>query len=135
MLKIRSKLVAVRVHGLFTLGKTAEMTASLTASSSASTWRSVTIPAESEFIADWASLEHPEYQTGTNAQRCDVEALMVTVEQNWGSSGLVFGVVFIRQLGVANYRDTYERVGVGRLFGTKKNNALNEAAEQLLWLV
>lgn len=115
-------------------------------------WRAVTLPISGKeergaqnTIQGWASLEHPQYQrTGQDPKEDRVLALRIAVlpEVQMGGQLMSFSdtaaiVLYIRQVGRGETGDRtfFERLGVGRLFGSDIESRFDAAEEKEIWLI
>jgi hypothetical protein len=103
-------------------------------------WRRVYSPIDATKTIGWASFEHPDFQHDTAFHEGHViHALHVfqvhdiPVGYGLGSFNLhstAFWVLFVRSVS-----DSFERVGIGRLFGKDIEKGFNLAVERLVDLV
>lgn len=116
-------------------------------------WRMVTLPVSGEggfnsqeTIRGWASLEHPDYQQpGRDPKEDRIMALRIAhlPEVNaMGSWYISFSdtaeiVLYIRRTrpGETGDRAYFERLGIGRLFGSEVKDEFAAAEEGEIWLV
>lgn len=116
-------------------------------------WRVITLPSldrsggnTQEIIRGWASLEHPDYQRperDPDGGRTLALRIARLPEVNglggWFISGFdtVEIVLYVRRVGQGQTGDRhcFERLGVGRLFGSEIANELAAAEEGEVWLV
>lgn len=116
-------------------------------------WRAVTLPSSEvrgvetqEIIRGWASLEHPDYQKpGRDPKEDRVLALRIAHIPEVNSMGgrfISFSdtaeiVLYVRQFTQEEPGDRtyFERLGVGRLFGSEIESEFTAAEEGEMWLV
>lgn len=116
-------------------------------------WRAVTLPISweggvntQEIIRGWASLEHPEYQQpGRDPREHRILALKLAHLPEVYAMGAWFAsyphtaaiVLYIRQVqpGEIGDRVYFERLGIGRLFGSEVDGKFAEAEEKEIWLI
>lgn len=116
-------------------------------------WRAVTLPSpeergteSQEIIRGWASLEHPDYQQpGRDPNEGRVLALRIAhipEVHSMGGRFISFSdtaeiVLYIREVtqGETGGRTYFERLGVGRLFGSEIESEFAAVEEGEIWLV
>lgn len=115
-------------------------------------WRAVTLPVyglgglnTEEVIRGWASLEHPDYQQpGKDPKEDRVLALRIAHIPEVKNGGWIISfsdtaeiVLYIRQVrrGETGDRAYFERMGVGRLFGSEVESRFVAAEEGEIWLI
>ncbi|KAK0654903.1 hypothetical protein B0T16DRAFT_395839 [Cercophora newfieldiana] len=141
VLCIRARLQQVVVGGQFASQADLELAAGLSGrhkSSKNSRWKTVASPLARGTIAGWASLER-EHSDGESSV---VFALHISrtvgipgglpLGYMWLSHH-AYNVLFVREVAFA--ADTYERVGVGRLFGKEFDAGFGYARERVVRLV
>ncbi|RYP46542.1 hypothetical protein DL768_007258 [Monosporascus sp. mg162] len=105
--------------------------------------RAVTMPAERDIIAGWASLEHPEFQEDAAFNPSPViTALLISTKRVYaGTFGLgflsssheAFLVLFL--LRSDKLMNGFERIGVGRLFGREAARGFELATQRDIRLI
>lgn len=91
-------------------------------------WRGICSPTNPSRIIGWASVEHPDLQSPEDIASSSGSIYALILERwaekggwlRWGSflvSRVVFTVLLLRRVYIPGWDETYERVGVGRLFG------------------
>ena len=139
MLGITGKLLSIHLDQVFEPPEDANIAAELTHHSPDSgrdLWRRVATPSEPGYIAGWASLEHPEYQTDSSVWASGIVALVVTsLEGNFLGLPPSFRVLFLRPSDISGFSECYERVGTGGLFGRDVQAMMQSTQESSVWLV
>lgn len=139
MLEVTGKLLPVLVDRAFETAEDANMAAELTQHSPNSRgemWRRITMLSEPGFIAGWASLEHPEYQSDESFCSSSIVALVVTCRKgNVLGLPASFQVIFLRSTEVPGFSNCYERVGIGGLFSADVQALIQATGETSIWLV
>ncbi|KAH7305343.1 heterokaryon incompatibility protein-domain-containing protein [Stachybotrys elegans] len=135
MLKLKGKLLPVRIHDRFS-DADLDVIAAVTNYKSEfgkDMWRPVAVPTEPEFIAGWASLEHPEYQTD------EAVTLQAFIVRETTCRELFFAtvshVLLLQPKVINGLRNVYERVGCGRLNGSEVRRMSKHALLQSIYLV
>jgi hypothetical protein len=108
-------------------------------------WRRVATASSPEFVAGWASIEHPELQDDAACSSAeDIVALfIVRVPSRYRSLGLgnfwrghfIYHVLYLRKVDRPNCSPCYERIGVGRLFENEITVLYEKAEDEMIWLV
>lgn len=99
-------------------------------------WRGICLPTHPNRIIGWASVEHPEFQSDEHPELQSDEkiasssgsiyALFLERCEEMGSwlrwrgalvSRVIFTVLLVRRVSIPGFNESFERVGVGRLFG------------------
>lgn len=148
ILGILGSLIPVTIHGQFQSLDDISLAASITMQtedSGRSMWRCATLTAKPDIIRGWASLEHPDFQDGV--ARVGVHTLLaLVIEKTTAQGGLAFGnwfhntcpayrVLFVGEVRVPGYSNTYERIGAGVFFGYEFQQEYERAEERKIWLV
>lgn len=152
----QAKFIAVKVGPHFSSQKDSYIAAKCTnyeSNGQRDHWRAVTLPRSEgrgvefqEVIRGWASLEHPDYQRpGRDPKEDHVLALRmahIPEVHSMGGRFISFSdtaeiVLYIRQVaqGETGDRTYFERLGVGRLFGSETESEFAAAEEGEIWLV
>ncbi|CAM1509810.1 Fc.00g001450.m01.CDS01 [Cosmosporella sp. VM-42] len=149
MLGLKGRVLPATIHGYFEEEDDATAAAKITAHApnrGRDSWRRVTTGSQQEFITGWASVDHPDYQED-EVLRLDNRlcALFVsTIEKgiggglfgNWlGHYQTAFKVLFLKPVRVSGFGDCYERVGVGRLFGSDVEADFQSTTTGSIWLI
>lgn len=146
MIEMVGKLISVHVHGHFPLLADANIAANMTEHDldfGRALWRSVTVAAKPDVIAGWASLEHPDYQTGATSTATLQVLVMKKKRALWGGYGnrgwndshMIYSVLFLKPADFPDMTDVFERVGCGRLFGGDVEDMFKQAEEQSIHLI
>lgn len=109
-------------------------------------WRSICLPTDPSRIVGWASVEHPELQSDTEIASCSGSIYALFLERCVEKGGMfrltprlvtwvVFTVLLVRRVTIPGFDDSFERVGVGRLFGEKVNKKYSSATKTTISLV
>lgn len=134
LLKIEGKLVPVNIHGPFAPKADRDKVAYLTGYNRASvgreSWRRVAIDGEPDIIAGWASIEHGDYQTDVSQEISMLALIVASLSESLRS----FQVVYLRRADVG-IGLSYERVGVGSLFGRAVKRQVEGAEAQVISLI
>jgi hypothetical protein len=155
-LHVSGRLRAVEIHGLFADEDDRTAAANVTGQRPAfgrEMWRRVATTQAPGVVAGWASLEHPEFQGGNSSNSVEVlmalfAAVRTKVRGGWllGNASphlTAYEVLYLRQVQIpgpavssaGKDRDCYERVGVGRLFGSEVDNMFKATEKSSIWLV
>ncbi|KAK0513040.1 hypothetical protein JMJ35_005057 [Cladonia borealis] len=95
-------------------------------------WRCICLPTDPSRIVGWASVEHPELQSDEKIASSSGSIYALFLERceekggwfHWGSaliSRVVFTILLVRRVSIPGFNESFERVGVGRLFGEEVN--------------
>ena len=95
-------------------------------------WRCICLPTDPSRIIGWASVEHPELQSDEKIASSSGSIYALLLERceekggwfHWGSaliSRVVFTILLVRRVSNPGFNESFERVGVGRLFGEEVN--------------
>ena len=109
-------------------------------------WRGICLPANPLKLVGWASVEHPELQSNMEIASCSGSIYALFVERCVEKGGLfrwsrmlidvvVFTVLLVRRVTIPGFDDSFERVGVGRLFGKEVDKEYSSARKTTISLV
>ena len=109
-------------------------------------WRGVCLPIDPSRIVGWASVEHPELQSDEEIASCSGSICALFLERcvekggwsRWGRAlvtRVVFTVLLIRRITIPGFDESFERVGVGRLFGKEVDREYSSARKTTISLV
>ena len=109
-------------------------------------WRGVCLPTDPSRIIGWASIEHPELQSNEaiTSHAGSIHALFLErCEEKggwfrWNSalfSRVVFTVLLVRRVTIPGFDESFERVGVGRLFGEHIGRMYSSSTKTTISLV
>ncbi|KAI0518302.1 heterokaryon incompatibility protein-domain-containing protein [Xylaria bambusicola] len=148
MLGVRGILIPVSIHHKFRGREDALVAAKLTDHRSdfgRNMWRRVATPQECQTVTGWASVEHPELQADDECLASNnILALVIEtiggIIEGFGMGNLrermtAYKVVYIRPLKVYGFEDSFERIGVGRLFGDVIDSQFHSTEMKDVWLV
>ncbi|KAI8951222.1 heterokaryon incompatibility protein-domain-containing protein [Xylaria longipes] len=122
-------------------------------------WRRVSVPSSPDVIAGWASLEDPDFQTDEQCRTGGpIYALLLDKRKVWDAlaanpannphdwrrffwflgfgtmSAWAYHVLFVRVADAGGFQPFYERVGVGRLFGSGIETELESLEKTSIFL-
>ena len=109
-------------------------------------WRSICLPTDPSRIVGWASVEHPELQSPEEIASSSGSIHALFLERceekggwfHWNSAlvtRVVFTVLLVRRVTIPGFDDSFERVGVGRLFGDDVDKKYSSATKTTISLV
>ena len=109
-------------------------------------WRGICLPANPLKLVGWASVEHPELQSNMEIASCSGSIYALFVERcvekgslfRWSRmliDWVVFTVLLVRRVTIPGFDDSFERVGVGRLFGKEVDKEYSSARKTTISLV
>ncbi|KAF7554102.1 hypothetical protein G7Z17_g3197 [Cylindrodendrum hubeiense] len=112
-----------------------------------SMWRRVSTHIHRHLLRGWASIEHPDCQVNAAGQLRSIDEvyalLVIKIPKAYGGCGFgnlsayqpCFQVLYLKAVHVEGFSDTYERLGVGRMFGNDVDSCFELAEEKCIWLV
>ena len=109
-------------------------------------WRGICLPTDPSRIIGWASVEHPELQSNEAIRSYAGSIHALFLERckekggwfRWGSalfSRVVFTVLLVRRVTIPGFDDSFERVGVGRLFSEEVDKEYSAGRKTTISLV
>ena len=109
-------------------------------------WRGICLPTDPSRMIGWASIEHPELQSNEaiTSYVGSIHALFLErCEEKggwfrWGSAlvtRVVFTVILLRRVTILGFDDSFERVGVGRLFSEEVDKEYSSGRKTTISLV
>ncbi|KAI1314209.1 heterokaryon incompatibility protein-domain-containing protein [Xylaria venustula] len=149
MLGLRGVLVSVSIHHKFSSKDDTSVAARTTGHKSEfgrDMWRRVTTPqGGGQTVMGWASVEHPEFQTDDDCEASnDVQALVIEII-DWIAAGFGMGnlkerltaykVIYLRPSKVYGFEDSFERIGIGSIFGDVIDTHFYSAEKTDIWLI
>ena len=109
-------------------------------------WRGICLPTDPSRIVGWASVEHPELQSDEKIASCSGSIYALLLERcvekggwfRWGNAlftRVVFTVLLVRRVTIPGFDESFERVGVGRLFSEEVDKKYVSASKTTISLV
>ena len=152
VLTIHSFLQPVRIESLLS-EQDADLADQLTSTSSfrdhpwgKELWRGICLPTDPSRIIGWASIEHPELQSNEaiTSYAGSIHALFLERCAEKGGmfrwnpvlvTWVVFTVILLRRVTIPGFDESFERVGVGRLFSEEVDKKYSSAKKTPISLV
>jgi hypothetical protein len=110
-----------------------------------SSWKPVSLERGPGKVTGWASLEHPDYHVSqARSPTYRLFALVVSIIPeapggyglgNLTGSHAVYHVLYLNKIRISGFRECYERVGVGRLFGNAIERLIQDTPKVDILLV
>ena len=109
-------------------------------------WRGICLPTDPSRIVGWASVEHPQLQSDMEIASCSGSIYALSLDRcvekggmfrwtRWLVTWVVFSVLLVRRVTIPGFDDSFERVGVGRLFSEEVDKEYSAGGKTTISLV